>query len=235
MAEEQYLSAAEMAAMDDTSSVSGVLPWGRPYPPDVALTEREGAYVKGPDGEWYLDAHQRILSYSLAEHGEEMTQAIANGEDRYPRMTLVDTTERFEPASLLMRDLHESFKPYGDYLIQLATTGTGANEQAIRLAMGSLGGPKNVTLVVLASNYGGAGLFMNGVCDAAGWKGDTSLESTAEVLNLDGSNMDEVFARIAASGKKPILIMGDGVQGVGGFNVLDEKFMRAVAERVHDA
>ena len=35
-------------------------------------------------------------------------------------------------------------------LFQLATTGTGANEQAIRLAMGSLGGQDNVKLLALA-------------------------------------------------------------------------------------
>ncbi len=229
------MSDVDMAQTEDRVSLSSVLPWGGKYPPGIGLTQRCGLDVIGLDGRFYRDAHQRILSFSVGKHSYDIDDALGDGYDRYPGMTLVDTTEYFEPATLLMKDLHEAFNPYGDYLIHLATTGTGANEQAIRLAMGSLGGPGNVELLVLAGNYGGASLCMNSVCEAAGWRGDTSLVSDAEVLNLDGSNMDEVFARVAAAGKKPILIMEDGVQGVGGFNVLDEKFLRALAERVHDA
>ena len=176
-----------------------------------------------------------LINVSMGGHQDEVNSAIDATRKRFPGLVTVDTTQHFEPATLLMKELHEALRTDGDYLIQLATTGTGANDQAIRLAMGALGGPDRVKLVVLAGNYGGAGLYMNSVCDAAGWKGDTSLHSNAEVLHLDGSNIDDVFAGILRSGKVPILIAEDGVQGVGGFNVLDKKFMREVYERVSDA
>lgn len=230
-----YMTEAEMAAVEVDSSLSAVLPWGGKYPPGVGVVARDGFDIVTPSGERRGDLHQRILSYSAAGHGEEIDGAIETTRQRFPRAVLVDTTEYFEPATLLMRDLHEALKQYGDYLIQLAATGTGANEQAIRLAMGSLGGPDNVKLLALAQNYPGASLLMNAICNATGWHGDTSLESPADILELDGSNMDDVFARCLASGKKPILIMEDGVQGVGGFNLLDERFLRALVERVHDA
>lgn len=225
----------EMRAAENQSSLSAVLPWGGKYPPGVGVVQRDGFDIVTPQGKRLADEHQRILSYSLGGHREEVNTAIDETRERFPDATLVDTTEFFEPATLLMQDLHKALEQYGDYLVQLATTGTGANEQAIRLAMGSLGGPDKVQLIVLGNNYGGAGLYMNSVCDAAGWTGDTSLHSNAKVLALDGSNIDEVFAECARNGKKPIVIMEDGVQGVGGFNVLDPKFLREVAERVYDA
>lgn len=230
-----YMTEDGMADIEAKASLSAVLPWGGKYPPGVGVAQRDGFDIVTPTGERYADLHQRILSYSLGGHAQEVDAAIDETRERFPRATLVDTTEYFEPATLLMRDLHQALKPYGDFLIQLATTGTGANEQAIRLAMGSLGGSDNVKLLALASNYGGASLFMNAVCEAAGWKGDTSLHSPADVLELDGSNMDDVFARCASGGKKPIVIFEDGVQGVGGFNVLDGKFLRELVERTHDA
>ncbi len=226
---------AEMAAVEKQSSLSSVLLWGGKYPPGVGVVSRDGFDVISPGGACYADLHQRILSFSVGGHADAVDEAVRETAKRFPRATLVDTTEYFEPATLLMRDLHEALGPFGDYLIQLATTGTGANEQAIRLAMGSLGGPDKIQLLALAQNYPGAGLYVNAICDAAGWQGDTSLASPAEILALDGSNMDEVFARCARAGKKPIAILEDGVQGVGGFNVLDTAFLRALAERVHDA
>lgn len=229
------MTETDMAAVEADSSLSSVLPWGGKYPPGVGVVARDGFDIVTPNGERKGDLHQRILSFSAAGHQEEIEAAVAATRLKFPRAVLVDTTEYFEPATLLMRDLHEALSQYGDYLIQLAATGTGANEQAIRLAAGSLGGYRNSQLLVLENNYGGAGLFMNAVCEAAGWKGDTSLESPAEVLALDGSNMDDVIRRCLAAGKKPILIMEDGVQGVGGFTLLDEEFLRALAERVDEA
>lgn len=230
-----YMTEEEMAAVEAESSLSSVIPWGGKYLPGVGVVAREGFDIVTPRGERKGDLHQRILSYSVAGHGEEVDNAIETTRIRFPRAVLVDTTEYFEPATLLMRDLHEALRQYGDYLIHLAATGTGANEQAIRLAMGSLGGPDSVKILALVNNYPGASLLMNAICNAVGWKGSTSLESPAELLELDGSNMDEVFARCLAQGKKPILIMEDGIQGVGGFTLLDERFLRALAERVHDA
>lgn len=227
-----YMTEDEMAAVEAGSSLSAVLPWGSKYPPEVGVVQRDGFDIIVPNGDHYADLHQRILSFSLGGHAQEVDAAIDEIRARFPRMILVDTTAYFEPATLLMHDLHKALLPYGDYLIQLATTGTGANDQAIRLALGSLGGPDNVKLLVLAGNYGGAGLYMNSVCEAAGWRGDTSLHSEAHVLAIDGSNMDHVFAQCANAGKKPILIMEDGVQGVGGFNVLDVRFLRELVERV---
>lgn len=230
-----YMTEAEMAQVEADSSLSAVLPWGGKYPPGVGVVARDGFDIVTPSGERKGDLHQRILSFSAAGHGAEIDGEIETTRQRFPRAVLVDTTEYFEPATLLMHDLHEALKQHGDYLIQLAATGTGANEQAIRLAMGSLGGPDNVKILALAQNYPGASLLMNAICDATGWHGDTSLESPADILKLDGSNMDDVFVRCSNAGKKPILIMEDGIQGVGGFTLLDEKFLRALVERVHDA
>lgn len=230
-----YMSVAEMKAIEDRCSFSSVVPWGRKYPPGEGVSARDGFDAITPDGQSLADCNQNILSLSIAGHAKEVDRAVEDTRLRFPRLTLVDSTRFFEPAALLKQELHDAFSPYGDYLIQLAATGTGANEQAIRAAMGSLGGPKNSQLLVLANNYGGAGLHMNSICEAVGWRGDTSLESNADVVYLDGSNLDDIFALCAFEGKKPILIMEDGVQGVGGFNVLDEKFLRELVERVSDA
>lgn len=233
---EPYMPVEEMEALDGESSLSGVLPsFGGPYPGRIGAVQRDGFDIITPEGVRLGDLHQRILSFSLGGHQREIGAAIDRARARFPGMTMVDTSQRFEPATLLMQDLHDAFKPYGDYLIYLATTGTGANEQAIRLAMGSLGGHENTQMLALARNYPGASALMNAVCDAPGWHGVTSLPSPAKILALDGSNMNEVFAQCSSDGKKPILIMEDGVQGVGDFNVLDEKFLRELAERVDDA
>ncbi|PIZ75096.1 hypothetical protein COY05_05050 [Candidatus Peregrinibacteria bacterium CG_4_10_14_0_2_um_filter_38_24] len=230
-----YMPATDMAAMEAQSSLSSVLPWGGKYPPGVGVAQRKGFDIVTPEGLQLHDLHQRILSYSMGGHADEINAAVNASRIRFPNATLVDTTEYFEPATLFMQALHEALGPYGDFLLQLATTGTGANEQAIRLAMGSLGGEKSSRLLALSENYGGCGLQMNAICDAEGWKGDTSLKSNARHVNIDGSNLDKVFAACVNAGEKPILIMEDGIQGVGGFKLLDIAFLRELAERISDA
>ncbi len=55
-----YMSVDEMAETEAECSLSSVLPWGGKYPPGVGLTQRDGHYVVGPDGQRYADAHQRF-------------------------------------------------------------------------------------------------------------------------------------------------------------------------------
>ncbi|MBI4234957.1 aminotransferase class III-fold pyridoxal phosphate-dependent enzyme [Candidatus Peregrinibacteria bacterium] len=232
--EDQELSEQDVRAIEDKYGVSGILKsWGGQYPPRIVVNEREGFHVKDGQARRLADLHQAILSMSVGWKNANIEALIAKYKELYPGVDMVDTTQVFPPATLLKRDLVEACRPYGDFRALLASSGTSANEQAIRLCMGALGGPQKTQLIVMEGCYGGADLSMNANCIVPGWKGDTSLPESALVIKRDGSNLDEVMDALP-EGVKPIWHTEDGIQGVGGFHPWPPKLMQDVAKRVRE-
>lgn len=230
-----HMGTAELEALRAKYTVSGIVPsWGGPYPSKVAPARMEGFRLWTPERQEVLDLHQNILSMSLGWEHPRIEAAVQAAGKKYLGVTMIDTTRLSEPALLLAMNMVETMRPYGDYRALFASTGTSANNQAIRLAIGALGGPDNTILIVFEGSYGGADLEMNAHCEVPGWKGVTSFQQNALVLKRDGSNLQEIEAALKASGKKPIFHGEDGQQGVGGFHVVDIPVMRAAAEMVHD-
>jgi|GEM_PF-2256989 len=217
--------------LESEVGVSGMIPWAGQYAPGVVVDSRQGFEVLTGNGERCVDQHQGILSMSMGWANPAIEKAISDFHSRFSGVDMVDTTQLSHPAVRLKLELVRALKPYGDFRALLAATGTSANNQALRLCMGALGGEDATQLIVMEGGYGGADLAMNALCEAPGWRGVTSLESGALVLKRDGSNFDEVFKAIP-QGKKPIWHTEDGQQGVGGFHVLDAKLLQAIAEEV---
>ncbi|OGJ42728.1 hypothetical protein A3B60_03975 [Candidatus Peregrinibacteria bacterium RIFCSPLOWO2_01_FULL_39_12] len=231
----EHLSTDELAALQAKYAVSGIVPsWGGQYPSKVAPARMEGFRLWTPEGQEVLDFHQDILSMSLAWAHPGIEAAVQAARQKYPGVTMIDTTRYSEPALLLARDMVEAMRPYGDFRALFASTGTSANNQAIRLAMGALGGEDKTILIVLEGGYGGADLEMNAKCEVPGWRGLTSLKQNALVLKRDGSNLQAIKAAIKATGRKPIFHGEDGQQGVGGFHVVEAQVMKDVVELVHE-
>lgn len=71
-----------------------------------------------------------------------------------------------------------------------------------------------------------------------GWPGVTSLPDTGLIVAArDGSDIDRVVQRMKKArerGKRPLLHIEDGTQGVGGFYPYPDVLMRALMEEVHD-
>lgn len=235
LVDEDHFHTAKLERLQDKYTVSGILKsWGGQYPSKVAPARMEGFRLWTPEGQEILDLHGDILSMSLGWAHPRIKYAVNSAREMYPGVTMIDTTRLSEPALLLAKDMVEGMKQYGDFRALFASTGTSANNQAIRLCMGALGGPENTQLIVFEGGYGGADLEMNGHCEVPGWKGVTSLIQNALVLKRDGSNFAEIEAALKASGKKPLFHGEDGQQGVAGFHVIDKDVMRYMAEMVHD-
>lgn len=233
-AEDDQLTEQEVKEMEDKYGVSGILPsWSGQYAPRIVISQREGFHVRDKQARSLADLHQAILSMSVGWKNENIEAVVAAYKALYPGVDMVDTTQLFPPATLLKKDLVEDCRPYGDFRALLASSGTSANEQAIRLCIGSLGGPQSTRLIVMEGGYGGADLSMNGTCEVPGWKGDTSLLQSALVIKRDGSNLDEIFDSLP-EGVKPIWHTEDGIQGVGGFHPWPPELMQTIAKRVKD-
>lgn len=230
--EDQDLSEDEIRAKEDKYSVGGILPsHGGQYAPRIVISGREGFHVRDRMARLLADLHQAILSMSVGWKHQNVEAVIAAYKALYPGVDMVDTTQVFPPATLLKEDLVEDCRPYGNFRALLASSGTSANEQAIRFCMGGLGGPEKSRLIVMEGGYGGADLSMNSTCEVPGWKGDTSLPQSALVIKRDGSNLDEVFDSLPA-GVSPIWHTEDGIQGVGGFHPWPPQLMQDIAKRV---
>lgn len=233
---DEDLSSVDISGLYDSVSVAGAMPpWAGQYPPRVVPVKRTGfrVWVKGEE-QPCLDAHQAILSMSEGWRHIRIENAIEYFRDRYPGVDMVDTTQLSPQATLLLRDLKEALKPYGNFRGLLASSGTIANNQAIATCMGSLGGEESTQLIVMEGCYGGRDLMMNALCTAPGWQGVTSLKSIAEralVVKRDGSNLEDVLSKIP-DGKRPLWHTEDGIQGVGGFYPYSPELMRKLAEEV---
>lgn len=233
---EGHLSTDTLRGLRARYTVSGMVPgFGGAYPPEIGITKRRDFKIwtpEGLDGPGLIDLHQAILSMSLGWDNPEVEAAIAKFEQELPGVDMVDTTQNSEAVLLLAQALVEAFKSYGNFRMHPAATGTGANNQAIRLCMGALGGEEATQLIVFGGSYGGADLAMNASCDATGWRGLTSLRRNALVAAIDGSNVEDVFRRIPF-GKRPLLHVEDGQQGVAGFRVAPVWLMRYLMEQTH--
>lgn len=233
---EQQLSPGDLRELQDEVSISGILPWCKQYPPGIIPVSREGFKITDAVFGELLDLHQAILSMSVGWQNPQVEEAVRRYTEMHPGVDMVDTTQYSEAGLLLLRDMVMALSPYGKYRGYLGASGNYINDTNIRLCMGALGGEDNTQLVVMEGGYGGAGLMMNSVCEAPGWKGDlTSLRSRAFVVERDGSNADTVLRSVARAGKKPLWHTEDGQQGVGGFYPYDPALMRYLAEATYDA
>lgn len=237
---EELLSPDALRELADQVHVSGVLGagWGGQYPGDINVVKQDAFEVYDSRYDWLLDLHQMILSMSVGHNQPNVETAVADGAKKWPGVHMMDTTRLFEPALLLLDELKRALADLGDYRGILASSGTSANEQAIRLAIGALGGHEKTQLVVAEGSYGGADTTMNRLCQVPGWPGVTSLPDTGLIVAArDGSDIDRVVRRMKNAkrrGKSPLLHIEDGNQGVGGFYKYPVALMRALMEEVHD-
>lgn len=163
---DKFLSPDELRELADQVHVSGVLGagWGGQYPGDINVVAQDAFNVYDPRYGWLLDLHQIILSMSTGHHQPDVEAAVVEGARKWPGVHMMDTTRLFEPALFLLDELRHALADLGDYRGILASSGTSANEQAIRLAMGALGGHEKIQLVVAEGSYGGADTTMNRLC-----------------------------------------------------------------------
>lgn len=232
---ENQLSPNDLKELQDEVSISGVLPWCKQYPPGIIPVKREGFKITDAVHGELLDLHQAILSMSAGWQNPEVEEAVRRYREMHPGVDMVDTTQYSEAGLLLLRDMIMALSPYGKYRGFLGSAGNYINDTNIRLCMGALGGEDNTQLVVMEGGYGGAGLMMNSMCEAPGWKGGlTSLRSKALVVNRDGGNADYILHLVRSGGKKPLWHTEDGQQGVGGFHPYEPALMRYLAEAVSD-
>lgn len=195
------------------------------------IVNRRGFVVYDAEGNEYIDLRQMILCMMIGHDHPEIAELDELFGSLYPGVEIGTTVENNEVANRFAATLREAFKDYGDFLAMFATTGTSANNQAIRLAMGKLGGEENSQLVTIGGSYNGADLAINAECKVPGWTGVTSLKSKAVTIDRDGDETGDLDAKIAelqalaAAGKKPILLLEDGFQGVGGFYKYSDEFM----------
>lgn len=205
------MSSSDLRELQNEVSISGILPWCRQYPPGIIPVSREGFKITDSVHGKLFDLHQAILSMSVGWQNPQVEKAVRNYREMRPGVDMVDTTQYSEAGLLLLRDMVMALSPYGIYRGFLGGSGNYVNDTNIRLCMGSLGGEEDTQLVVMEGGYGGAGLAMNSLCEAPGWRSRiTSLRSKALVVKRDGSNVDEVLKSVYVGRKKPLWHTEDG-------------------------
>lgn len=220
----------------------------------IQVMDRDGAeIIARVDGKEkrLFDLHGQILCYSIStgsivkEVREELGgigMSVFAPDFTHP---IIDQAQ-----AILAAELERNFgEPYH---VSFHSSGTRANENALRVARAVLGGRMHV--VMLREGYHGAGL-MSHLCGHAKWKGQATLPLAVPVTFIEAPHTEEIdpddldegefpmntlfnFERAAetemARDAKPFFMAEAGVQGVAGFQKLDSAILKRMITKTHE-
>jgi 4-aminobutyrate aminotransferase-like enzyme len=201
----------------------------------MLLERREAFHLVDVMGQKFLDLHGQILCDSLG---------TINVMDSVRRQLEGVNMSTFGPEfthpvlDMAQNNIAEAFRKagWGEYSVMFNSSGTRANENALRLGRAVLGGRMHLTL--LKEGYHGAGL-MSATCGHSTWKAQSTFPLGVPTTFLDyrdgdtGRDFEESYDRMletdAAKDALPYLMAEGGVQGVAGFELIDAEALKRMA------
>lgn len=221
--------------------------WDAPYGGDQTfMAEKgEGDFLIGPDGEGYLDWNNGILCKIFGYRDPEMERLIMDqvrsGVIHTSSVYLNKATVEFKEAAA------ESLKKWGDFKILPTSSGTIADNMAIRFALARIASQDkgtNTRYIIPLAGYSGADGFSNPRCGLADWKGNStpkvegiqfiapSFEDSApfkQEMCVAPNRVDAWFdTNCTKAGATPITLAEAGTLGVGGFRRMTSEWMREI-------
>ena len=234
-------SLAQADALYDMARTSDG-PWQPAKPlPVKAVAE---SYIHTWDGRHLLDLDSQILAYAFGSLREAIPEAIqvALGDSGITILGPHSTHPAMDAAQVALQQAFEQ-AGWGDYEIAFQSSGTRANENALRAGRAELEGAMHPLL--LREAYHGAGL-LNALINHPGWRGMSTIPLGMPVTFvpfekpapfLEGRNYlpgfeDALHTDVAASAR-PYLMAEAGVQGVAGFRKINPEKLQQMAIETH--
>ncbi len=219
-----------------------MFPWVKPfYAEPLVIREAEGVWVKGIEGDEYLDLFAGILTTSVGHcHPAVVARMEAQARRLGHTSTLYVTEAQVEAAERLM-----DLTPAGLSRVAFTNSGTEAVEVAIMAACLYTGRSE---IIALRHGYSGRSVLTSNITGHAGWRtlpsGIAGIkharaphlyrsplgQEASEAENTDFFIDDLVETIETTTNGRPAALLIETIQGVGGYTVPPAGYLKRAAE-----
>lgn len=186
---------------------------------EITIVKAKGSYVWDDKGEQYLDMYGGHAVISIGHTHPHWVKRI---EEQLEKLAFYSNSVRIPIQQQLAQKLGK-LSGKEDYQLFLCNSGARANENALKLASFHTGRKK---VVAFTKSFHGRTSLAVAVTDNKNYV--APVNETDNVIFLPFNDTKALKACFAGEGKEIAAVIVEGIQGVGGINVADESFLKAI-------
>ena len=186
---------------------------------DITITKGRGSYVWDNTGQQYLDLYGGHAVISIGHSHPHYVERITN---QLKQVGFYSNSVKIPLQQELARKLGElSGRP--DYSLFLCNSGAEANENALKLA--SFHNGRKKVIAFTKSFHGRTSLAVAATDNRAIV---APVNETDNVAFVPFNDVEALEKKFSEKGSEISSVIIEGIQGVGGINVADAEFLRAI-------
>ena len=186
---------------------------------DITITKGRGSYVWDNTGQQYLDLYGGHAVISIGHSHPHYVERITN---QLKQVGFYSNSVKIPLQQELARKLGElSGRP--DYSLFLCNSGAEANENALKLASFHNGRKK---VIAFSKSFHGRTSLAVAATDNRAIV--APVNETDNVAFVPFNDVEALEKKFSEKGNEISSVIIEGIQGVGGINVADAEFLRAI-------
>ena len=186
---------------------------------DITITKGRGSYVWDNTGQQYLDLYGGHAVISIGHSHPHYVERITN---QLKQVGFYSNSVKIPLQQELARKLGElSGRP--DYSLFLCNSGAEANENALKLASFHNGRKK---VIAFSKSFHGRKSLAVAATDNRAIV--APVNETDNVAFVPFNDVEALEKKFSEKGSEISSVIIEGIQGVGGINVADAEFLRAI-------
>ncbi|MGC4037469.1 MAG: aminotransferase class III-fold pyridoxal phosphate-dependent enzyme [Chitinophagaceae bacterium] len=186
---------------------------------DITIVKAKGSYVWDDKGEQYLDLYG---GHAVISIGHTHPHWIKRIEEQLEKIAFYSNSINNPLQSELAKKLGK-VSGKEDYQLFLCNSGAEANENALKLASFHNGRKK---IIAFSKSFHGRTSLAVAATDNKNYVAPVNESDNVIFLPFnDEEALEECFEK---NGKKISSVIIEGIQGVGGINVAEESFLKAI-------
>ena len=192
---------------------------------EVTIVKAKGSYVWDDKGEQYLDLYGGHAVISIGHTHPHWVKRI---EEQLEKIAFYSNSIRI-PLQLELATKLGKISGKEDYQLFLCNSGAEANENALKLASFHTGRKK---VVAFSKSFHGRTSLAVAVTDNKNYV--APINETDNVIFLPFNDEEALTTCFEKNGKEIAAVIIEGIQGVGGINVANDSFLRAIRNLCND-
>ncbi|MBL0337336.1 MAG: aspartate aminotransferase family protein [Chitinophagaceae bacterium] len=186
---------------------------------DITIVKAKGSYVWDDKGEQYLDLYGGHAVISIGHTHPHWVKRI---EEQLEKIAFYSNSIKIPLQTELATKLGQ-VSGKQDYQLFLCNSGAEANENALKLASFHTGRKK---VIAFSKSFHGRTSLAVSVTDNKNYI--APVNETENVVFLPFNDEDALTAYFNDHGNEIAAVIVEGIQGVGGINVADDGFLKAI-------
>lgn len=186
---------------------------------DITIVKAKGSYVWDEKGEQYLDLYGGHAVISIGHTHPHWVKRI---EEQLEKVAFYSNSVRI-PLQKELADKLGRISGKEDYNLFLCNSGAEANENALKLASFHTGRKK---VVAFSKSFHGRTSLAVAATDNKAIV--APVNETENVIFLPFNDIQALEDCFREKGKEISSVIVEGIQGVGGINVAEDKFLKAI-------